>query len=185
MPLSSRHAEYAALTWSAEVVPPELAGCMDNPQSLGFLLVGLQVAQLALLSTILSFERIGYAVGIVVASSSLLGLRLVFGAGASLLGTVSLDNVLDRAAFLPVCAGLTGDGSASWTSLAVLDEQLVKRILELVRDADVAMAVSSVAVHFWFAFLGRLWKPPKVLTEAEDVSINRETGTLETEQRDT
>jgi len=99
-----KDAGYAALKQSAEVVPRKLAERLDNLRSLVFLLIGLQVAQLALPSSSFSLERIGYAVGVLFASSSLLRFRLIFGASTSLLGTVPLNNVLDWATLLPVCA---------------------------------------------------------------------------------
>lgn len=118
----------------------------------------MQLAQLALVTvTKLWQARIG--VGIFVAICSLLGLRLVFGTGTSFLRTMSLDDVFDRTPLLPVCAGLACDGSASWASLAVLDEELVKRVLEFVGDANVTVAVSSVPVDLGFALSGGLRKP--------------------------
>jgi len=66
----------------------------------------------------------------------------------------------------------------------VLDEQLVQRVLELIRNAHIAVAVSSVAIDFGLAFFGGLWKPSQVLAEAEDVSVDSETRPLEAEQCD-
>jgi len=64
----------------------------------------------------------------------------------------------------------------------MLDEQLVQRVLEFIWNANITVAVGSVTIDLWFAFLGGLREPPEVLTEAEDVSVDSETWTLETEQ---
>lgn len=147
------------------------------------ILLGHQLAQLALVAiTKLWQARIG--VGIFVAIGSLLGLLLVLGTGAAFLRTVSLDDVFDRTPLFPVCAGLACDGSASWASLAMLDEQLMKRVLEFVWNANVTVAVSSVPVDLGLALPRGLWKPTQVLAKTEDMRIHGEARALETEQCD-
>ena len=66
------------------------------------------------------------------------------------------------------------------------DQQLMQRVLVLVRDPHVAVAVAALATNLRFALFQRRGgrEPAEVLAEAEDVRVDCEGGALEAEEGD-
>lgn len=103
----------------------------------------------------------------------------------SLLSAVSGDKMLNWTSFLPTLTTGTRGSAASGALLAMLDKELMQRVLKIIRNACLAMSESGLAIDGRLTLLSFLWHPAEVLAEAEDVGINSERRALQTEEQNT
>lgn len=88
--------------------------------------------------------------------------------------------MINDTALFPSRRRLAGDSATTRTRLAMADKELMQRILEMIRDPHLQMTECCDFCDFGFGFARG--QPAEPFADAEDVGVDGEAGTLETEE---